>query len=275
MHGSQTHMIVALGSLHREADGILRSGDYTQVDSPEDFLAYRPFFDSGSAGALPVVVLSGSGSERATRATKWAIEKFTPDAIIAFGFCSATRDLERSGDIVIADRVVGLPGAPFEWSVVDDTDSLGPDRLLLLAARTSVEVSGLDYHHGTIVTISKFATTAGAKQWLGEAINSNAVDTEAHSIATVANDARVPWIAVKSVLDNRDFNVPAIADRIVSGPYKRGVSTYIKHVSKAPGDLPALIKLGRSSTAASAALRIFMTAFMDALTPLSIGERNS
>lgn len=268
-------MIVALGSLHREADGILRSGDYTEVDAPEDFLAYRPSFISGSAGALPVVVLSGSGSERATRAAKWAIEKFAPDAIIAFGFCSATRDLERSGDIVIAARVVGLPGAPFEWSIVDDTDSLGPDRSLLLAARTAVEVSGLDYHHGTIVTISKSTTTAGAKQWLGEAINSNAVDTEAHSIATVANDARVPWTVVKSVLDDRDFNVPTIADRIGSGPYERGISAYIKHVTKAPRDLPALIKLGRSSTAASTALRKFMTAFMVAVTPMSIGERNS
>ena len=268
-------MIVALGSLHREADGILRSGDYTEVDAPEDFLAYRPSFISGSAGALPVVVLSGSGSERATRAAKWAIEKFAPDAIIAFGFCSATRNLELSGDIVIAAQVVGLPGTPFEWQLVDDIDSLGPDRSLLLAARTAVEVAGLDHHHGTIVTVSKFTTTAGAKQWLGEAINCNAVDTEAHSFATVANDARVPWTVVKSVLDDRDFNVPPIADRIGSGPYERGVFAYIKHVSKAPRDLPALMKLSRSSTAASTTLRIFMTAFMDAVTPMSIGERNS
>jgi nucleoside phosphorylase len=268
-------MIVALGSLHLEAAGILRSGDYVEVEAPEDFLAYRPSSLSGVSGdygEFPVIVLSGSGSERASRATKWAIEEFAPDAIIAFGFCSATKDLERSGDIVIAARVVGLPGTPFEWSIVDDTDSLGPDRTLLLAARIAVEISGLDYQHGTIVTTSKFVTTIGAKKWLGEAINSNAVDTEAHSIATVANDARIPWAVVKSVLDAHDFNVPAIADRIGSGPNVRGISAYIRHVSNAPRDLPALVKLGRSSTAASAALTTFMAAFMEAHASLTNAE---
>ncbi|MEE8045553.1 MAG: hypothetical protein V3T49_01805 [Dehalococcoidia bacterium] len=259
-----------MGSLQREAAGIIRSGVYTTVEAPEDFLAYRPRTDES-----PTIVLSGTGSERAARATKWAIEEFSPEAIISFGFCSATRDLERSGDIIIAARVTNLPGTPFEWSIVDDTGSLGSDRTLLLAARTAVEVSGLDYHHGAIVTVSKFITTSGAKKWLGEAINANAVDTEAHSIATVANGEGIPWIVVKCVLDDRDFDVPAIADRVGSGPNERGITAYIKHVSKTPQDLPALMRLGRSSTTASASLTTFMAAFMEAHAALTSVEQPS
>ncbi len=261
-------MIVALGSLQREAAGIIRAGNYTAVDAPEDFIAYRP-----ESPDSPAIVLSGSGSERAARATKWAIDEFDPEAIISFGFCSAAKDLERPGDIVIATRVVDLPGTPFEWSISDDTDSLAPDKSLLLASRTAVEVSGLDFHQGTVVTVSKLAITSGSKRWLGEALNATAIDTEAHIIAVVASEFGLPWAVVCSVLDDRDFDSPEIIDRVGTGPNERGVTAYIRHLSNAPRDLPAIIRLGRSSTRASASLTTFMAAFMEAHEALSKVEQ--
>ena len=261
-------MIVALGSLQREAAGIIRSGDYVPVGAPEDFIAYRPTSDK-----FPAVVLSGSGSERAERATSWAIEEFAPEAIVSFGFCSAAKDHERSGDIVIAALVMNLPGTPFEWSMLRDTESLGPDRTMLLAARTAVEVSGLDYHHGTIVTVSRITTTAGTKRWLGEALNATAIDTASHGVGAVATEADVPWGVVASVLDDRDFNAPSIVDRLGSGPNERGLTAYIKHVANTPQDLPALIRLGRSATTASASLTTFMAAFMEAHSALTRVEQ--
>jgi len=261
-------MIVALGSLQLEAAGIISAGVYVPVDAPEDFIAYRPTSDK-----FPAVVLSGSGSERAARAASWAIEEFAPEAIVSFGFCSAAKDHERSGDIVIASRVVNLPGTPFEWPIVDDTDSLGPDRTMLLAARTAVEVSGLDYHHGTIVTVSKITTTAGTKRWLGEVINATAIDTASHGVAAVASTAGVPWGGVASVLDDRDFNAPVIVDRLGSGPNERGLTAYIKHVSNTPQDLPAFIRLRRSAATASSSLTTFMAAFMEAHSALTRVEQ--
>ena len=137
-------MIVALGSLQREAVGIIRSGDYVAVEAPEDFIAYRPEHPDGQDGRsvenTPAVVLSGSGKGRAGRATRWAIEEFSPEAVISFGFCGATRDHQQSGDIVITAGVVDIPGTPYEWSMADPTDSLGPDRTLLLAVRTVSEL---------------------------------------------------------------------------------------------------------------------------------------
>jgi nucleoside phosphorylase len=260
-------MIVAIGSLQREATGIISSSDYTPVEAPEDFAAYKP--ESSGSNQFPVIVLSGSGPERAARATQWAIGEFQPEAIISFGFCGATKDHARSGDIVIAARVLNLPGTPFEWSFVDDTNSLGPDRTMLLTARTAAEMSGLDFHHGTIVTVSRVPTTPGAKRWLGEAINATAVDTEAHTVAATATKAGVPWGVVASVLDTRDFNVPAIIDRLGSGPNERGLTAYIKHLSNSPQDLLDLVRLRRASTRASASITTFMTAFMEAHTALT------
>ena len=271
-------MIVALGSLYREAAGIIRSGDYSAVETPEDFIAYRPKSldppaDHG-AKRIPAVVLSGSGTQRASRATQWAIEQFSPEAIISFGFCGATRDHEQSGDIVIAARVVDLPGTPFEWSMVDTTESLGPDRTLRLAARTAVEVAGLDYHHGTVVTVSRVARTSGMKRWLGETMNAAAVDTETHAVAAVASTAGIPWISVLSVLDAWDFNLPTIIDRVGSGPRQRGVTAYLKHLSRSPLNLSSLLQLSRSSKRATASLTIFMAAFMEALSALTIEDQS-
>jgi len=258
-------MIVAIGSLQREAIGIIRSGDYEPVeDVPEDFIALRPVSEN-----LPAIVLSGSGSERAARATRWAIEEFAPEAIISFGFCGATKQYSKSGDIILAARVVDLPGTPFEWSIVDDTNSLDPDRTMLLAARTAVEVAGLDYHHGTIVTVSQTATTSGTKRWLGEAINATAVDTEAHVVASIATEVGIPWTVIASVLDDQDFDAPKIINRIGFGPNERGLMAYLKHVANTPLDLPPLMRLGKSSTRASASLTVFMSAFMTAHAALT------
>ena len=261
-------MIVALGSLHHAAAGIIRSGDYSAVEAPEDFIAYRPKSPGGTASeetdTVPTVVLSGSGTERARRATQWAIEQFSPDAIISFGFCGATRDHEQSGDIVIAASVVGVTGTPFEWSMADTTASFGPDRTLQLAARTAVEVAGLDYHHGTVVTVSSHAKTSGMKRWLGEAMSAEAVDTETYAVAAAASRAGIPWVSVLSILDSLDFDLPAIIDRLGSGPRQRGVIAYLRHLSRSPSNLSSLLQLVRSSKRASASLTIFLAAFMEA-----------
>lgn len=263
-------MIVAIGSLHREAAGIIRSGEYSEIEVPEDFVAYRP-----ETEGIPAIVLSGSGIERATRATEWAIDEFSPEAIIAFGFCGATGEHGRSGDIVIAAHVIDLPGTPFEWSINEIADSLGPERTLLLAARTAVEIAGLDYHHGTVVTVSKVATTSGMKRWLGEALHTTAVDTETHAVAAAATAAGIPWISALSVLDEWDFDIPKIIDRVGSGPRERGITAYIRYLSRSPRQLPNLIRLGRSSKRSSIALTTFVTAFMEAHAALTGASRAS
>jgi nucleoside phosphorylase len=263
-------MIVAVGSLQREAAGIIRSGQYSEIETPEDFVVYQPEIEG-----IPAIVLSGSGAERAARATQWAIDEFSPEAIISFGFCGATKEHGRSGDIVIAAHVIDLPGTPFEWSTDETDESLGPDGTLLLAARTAVEVAGLDYHHGIVVTVSRIATTSGMKRWLGQALNATAVDTESYAVAATANAAGISWISTLSVLDEWDFDLPKIVDRVGSGPRERGRAAYIKYLSSSPHQLPNLMRLGRSSTRASFALTTFITAFMEAHSALTGVSRAS
>ena len=256
-------MIVIVGALQREASGIIRLLGYNADDGPEDFAVYR-----SRSKQNPVIVLSGSGSKRASRATIWAIEKFSPDAIVSVGFCGATKEHQRSGDLIIATDVINLAGSPFEWSIPLATDAIRPNRSLMLAARSAVEIAGLDYHLGPMVTISALATTSGAKRWLGDVVGGTAFDTKSHAIAIASTERNVPWISVSAVLDDLDVNVPKIIDRVDTGPKQRGLDTYVKHLLHSPKDFPSLRRLKLASDRAKASLTTFMPAFIKASSDL-------
>ena len=256
-------MIVIVGALQREASGIIRLLGYSSDDGPEDFAVY-----SSGSKQTPVIVLSGSGSERASRATTWAIDKFRPEAIVSVGFCGATKEQQRSGDLVIATDVINLAGSPFEWSMSRATDSIGPNKSLMHAARTAVEIAGLDYHLGPMVTISALATTSGAKRWLVDVVGGTAFDTKSHAIAIASTERNVPWISVSAVLDDLDVNVPKIIDRVDTGPKQRGLDTYVKHLLHSPKDFPSLRRLKLASDRAKASLTTFMPVFIKACSDL-------
>lgn len=256
-------MIVIVGALQREASGITRLLGYNADDGPEDFAVY-----SSRSKQNPVIVLSGSGSKRASRATIWAIEKFSPDAIVSIGFCGATKEHQRSGDLIIATNVINLAGSPFEWSIPLATDAIRPNRSLMLTARSAVEIAGLDYHLGPMVTISALATTSGAKRWLGDVVGGTAFDTKSHAIAIASTEKHVPWISISAVLDELDVNVPKIIDRVDTGPKQRGLDTYVKHLLHSPKDFPSLRRLKLASDRAKTSLTTFIPVFIKACSDL-------
>ena len=256
-------MIVIIGAQQRETSGITRSLGYNAVEGPEDFIVYTP-----ESNRNPTIVLSGSGSERASRSTIWAIDKFNPEAIVSMGFCGATKAHQRSGDLIIATGVINLPGSPFEWSIPIESDSIGPNKSLTLAARTAVEIAGLDYHLGPMVTISRLATTSGTKRWLGNMTGAIGSDTRSHPVAAAAAKKHIPWVSVSAVLDELGVNLPKIIDRVDAGPKQRGLDFYIKYLFQFPNDFPSLRRLKLASVQAKTSLTNFMPKFIKAYSDL-------
>ena len=263
-------MIAIVGALQRETSGITRSLGYRAIEGPEDFTVY-----TAASNQNPPIIVSGSGPERGSRATTWAIDKFNAEAIVSVGFCSASQEHQRSGDIVIATGAMNLAGSPFEWAMPIATDSIDANRSLLLAARAAVEIAGIDYHIGPMVTISSLATSSGTKRWLGEAVGATAIDTKSHAIASTAREKNVPWISVSAVLDDIDANVPKIIDRVDAGPKQRGVDIYIKHLLHYPKDFPSLRRLKVASDLAKTSLTNFMPVFIKAYSDLKVINSSS
>ena len=263
-------MIAIVGALQRETSGITRSLGYRAVEGPEDFAVY-----TAASSQNPPIIVSGSGPERGSRATTWAIDKFDAEAIVSVGFCGASQEHQRSGDLIIATSAINLAGTPFEWSIPIASDSIDANRSLLLAARAAVEIAGIDYHIGPMITISSLATASGTKRWLGETVGATAIDTKSHAIASTATERNVPWISVSAVLDDMNVNVPKIIDRVDAGPKQRGADIYIKHLLRYPKDFPALRRLKIASDLAKTSLTNFMPVFIKSCSELKILNSSS
>ena len=263
-------MIAIVGALQRETSGITRSLGYRAIQGPEDFTVY-----TAASSQNPPIIVSGSGPERASRGTAWAIDKFDPEAIVSVGFCGASQEHQRSGDLVIATAATNLAGSPFEWAMPIATDSIDANRSLLLAARAAVEIAGIDYHIGPMVTISSLATASGTKRWLGDVVGATAIDTRSHAIASTATERNVPWISVSAVLDDMNVNVPKIIDRVDAGPKQRRVDIYIKHLLRYPKDYQTLRRLKFASNLAKTSITNFMPAFIKAYSDLKVINSSS
>jgi len=263
-------MIAIVAALQRETSGITRSLGYRAIEGPEDFAVY-----TAASNQNPPIIVSGSGPERASKGTAWAIDKFDPEAIVSVGFCGASQEHQRSGDLVIATAATNLAGSPFEWAMPIATDSIDANRSLLLAARAAVEIAGIDYHIGPMVTISSLATASGTKRWLGDVVGATATDTRSHAIASTATERNVPWISVSAVLDDMNVNVPKIIDRVDAGPKQRRVDIYIKHLLRYPKDYQTLRRLKFASDLAKTSITNFMPAFIKAYSDLKVINSSS
>ena len=62
-------MIAIVGALQRETSGITRSLGYRAIEGPEDFTVY-----TAASNQNPPIIVSGSGPERASKGTAWAID---------------------------------------------------------------------------------------------------------------------------------------------------------------------------------------------------------
>ena len=63
-------MIAIVGALQRETSGITSSLGYRAIEGPEDFAVY-----TAASNQNPPIIVSGSGPERGSRGTTWAIDE--------------------------------------------------------------------------------------------------------------------------------------------------------------------------------------------------------
>jgi nucleoside phosphorylase len=82
-----------------------------------------------------------------------------------------------------------------------------------------------------------------------------AVDMESHGAARAAQNAGLPFLALRAIADPAHRALPAAAlDAVAPDGSTRALATLLK-CAKAPGDFPALLQLGSDSEKALKALR--------------------
>jgi adenosylhomocysteine nucleosidase len=192
-----------------------------------------------AAASHPAVYCSGPGPERAARAAARAIEAGAR-ALVSFGLAGGLRADAEPGTVLLPARVVDAAGA-FE------SDALWRERLAAMLA------PGFRVLEAPLVSVDRVVTEVADKAALAGRFGAAAVDLESAAIARAAARARLPFVALRVVADGPSDALPAKVESLVTADGRTRLVGLLG-LFAAPGQIPALIRLGCRSSRARAVL---------------------
>ena len=186
------------------------------------------------------VVCAGASAERARVGAARLLEDGV-SALVSFGVAGGLQPGLTPGRLILADAVLTPSGQRLP-TMVDWREKL--------AAAAAAEPL-----RGTVVGSDHLVATSAAKQALFEATDALAVDMESHSVAEVATAAGVPFLAVRAIADPFDQTISPVAWSGLGPDGRIRPLEAMKGLLRRPGELPAVLRLGRQTARALAALR--------------------
>ena len=264
-------MIALVAALKEEVTDILKAGSFTPLDAPGEALAYG---GAVAGGPESIILLTGTGGARAEAATSWLLRTRRPQAVLSLGFAGGTKDLLAAGQLVLATEVALLEGTPFDWGPDSAGKPLSSDPAWVARARRTVEMCGIDFRQGRIISLPMLAKTSGLKRWTGETCGATAVDMESYRIGEKAAEAGVPFVCVRAVLDTVDVDLPQVVADMEGTPAGGRLLPMLAYAARHPRQLPSLVRLARATTRARRALTTFAVAFLQQAEPGSSGTRS-
>ncbi len=257
-------MIAIIGTRHRLLTQIIKRSDLREVNTIEDFVAYRGDVPhtGGSDSTECVIVLSGTGPERSVKAVKWLIDGFAPKLVVSAGYSGCVSEDSVPGEVLVASRCALLEGPPVQWTVRDsETFELADGATGV--ARRAVEAGGLDYQIGPMVTIESVVRTVEMKKWLWENFAAHAIDREAHHIAKVCNShPDIQLLIARCGIDAGGLVSRFLVERVSKNPKAGVVLPAVLHLGAHPTHLTDLRQLLRNSNMGREAMTSFIHLFL-------------
>jgi len=251
-------LLAIVAAVKEEINPVLKSGKFSSFDGPDGALSYEGQLASGASA---LIIASGMGKERSEAATEWLVRQHNPTLIISVGFGGGTKSAIDTSTIVISTSVSLLKGSPLEWSLPADLESIEADARWASVARMAVELNGIDFAHGPIITVPIVARSPGMKEWLGGKFGVYSVDLESYWVAKVATDASIPFLGIRVIVDSVDMTLPELVSQMPDTPSGGRTGKAISYALKSPRNISELTRLGRTSSRAGARLAEFLAAF--------------
>jgi adenosylhomocysteine nucleosidase len=163
----------------------------------------RPFpFYRRTCGTFEMIaVQSGIGYQRAAAATRLLMHRFTPQALISFGFAGGLLPEVAPGTLIVGAQLVheGQPrDTPLEANheLVEQFVAAAREERLLVRP-------------GRLITAHHLIADIPSKAALARKSGACAVDMETAGVAELAHAAGLAWVAVRAVVDTADEDLPA------------------------------------------------------------------
>lgn len=222
------------------------------------------FFRGRLSGKEIVLVESGIGYNRATKACTHLIERFSPTAIFSFGLAGSVDVSTRTGDILLATHLLR----------VKDTRTLGVqeiyklDEEVLFNTSNILDKYNLEFKIGKLLTVPHFVFKLQERRRIGHEVGVKAVDMEGAAIAAQARRHRIPVMALRLISD--DMSMGGIDYGMVIGPQgkltpKGAVRFFLAHGR----DLLEVFRFARKARRLGARLSEIGTRIIEEIAPLS------
>ena len=184
-----------------------------------------------------LVVQSGPGAARAAAAARRAIDAGA-QLLVSWGLAGGLGVGVAPGTVIAPRRVLAEGGEPLA------VDAVWHSRLTLLAVELGVD-------RGDLLTVAEPLESPAAKRAAAAASNAVAVDMESAAIAAVAAHARMPFVALRVVVDGLDDALPPGAESWIDEQGRRRASAVLRTVIDARqwGTLLTLAKRYRVASA--------------------------
>ena len=185
------------------------------------------FYESDYA----VIVCGGIGQESARRAAEGAIAKYSPDLLISAGIAGALVPELHVGDTI------------FPSVVVDIQDSSRHETAIQTAPIASTPLGR------TVLATYPQIASVSQKQQLAKSYGAHAVDMEAAAVARAAQKHTLPFLAVKSISDELNFELPEMNLFIRQGQFQ--TKSFVLYIAPRPWLWPRVVRLARNTERAS------------------------
>jgi adenosylhomocysteine nucleosidase len=182
-------------------------------------------------GEHATVVCGGIGSEAARRAAEAVIANYSPDLLISAGVAGALVSELKVGDAIFPATVIDtLNGSRHETAIHD------------------APVGNTALGRTILASYPEVATVA-QKQQLAKSYGAHAVDMEGAAVARAAEVHGIPYLAVKAISDELDFELPEMSRFIRGGQFN--TTRFLLHIAIRPWLWLRVIRLARNTQIAS------------------------
>ncbi len=194
-----------------------------------------------------VIVESGTGQERAHRATQALIDAHTPSWVLSVGFSGALSPGLKLGDIVMANSIVDTAGEELK---VDVKMAAEPAR---------------GWHVGRIVTADEIVRTVSEKEQLARQTDALAVDLESLAVARLCAKSKMRFLAVRAISDDLTEDLPPEVISVFGGTGSLRAGAIAGALWKRPGSAKDMWRLRERAVTASERLASFLTGIIPTL----------
>ena len=186
------------------------------------------------ATGLGGVVETGGGDAAGAEAAAARLIAKGVDALLSFGLAGGLDPDLPAGSIILPLAIID--GAGQNWS----TDPV--------LGRMFGEPSG------TLLAVGDVLVTIAAKQMAWQQSRALAADLESGSVARVAAKHNLPFAVLRAICDPAGRTLPPAALKALDQNGRIRFAALLHSVARHPGQIPALIALGREASRARSAL---------------------